>query len=202
MSSSKPIINHATITSMISMLDWAYRMGVRDYCGIEDEGLARDFLTKTSKAGVFGFLTDDYTTDWKELSLRMLYKARSTNWGGAMSRFVDQIGGWGMNYLCVFYNMIQVFYNMGVRDAMDYPDFDTTRFNSTKRARIENGRIRQVKPQEYVDIMQLETFKLNRRDQEVFSTLDFRQARKIALKESYYETFRNAIGIIIHHKPM
>lgn len=181
---------------MISLIDWVYRMGLDDACEADDEGLVREFCDKTSKAGAFGFLTDEYTITWQEWSLRLMAKARSTSWNGAMARYFNLTGKFGANYLSVFLNIAQCYYTMALKDYMAARGVDRAMWQNSTRIRLTHKGVKNCKVREYVDTIQLLTFDLSRRDAEVWERETATQAKKVALTAKQYEMFRRAVGLV------
>lgn len=193
---TQPIITRGVMTSMISLIDWVYRMGLDDACDADDEGLVREFCDKTSKAGVFGFLTDEFTITWQEWSLRLMAKARSTAWNGAMARYFNLAGKFGANYLSVFLNIAQCYYNMALKDYLKAKSVDRAMWHNCTRIRLTPKGVKNCKVREYIDTIQLLTFDLSRRDEEVWQTQTATQAKKIALTAKQYEMFRRSVGLV------
>lgn len=200
---AQPIINRSVISSMISLIDWAYRMGVTDARSVSDEGLVRDFCEKTSEVGVFGFLSDYPTLiTWQEFALRLLAKARMTSWNGMMARYMNRMGRYGQNFLSCFLPLAQAWYCKGAKDYTNAPTgCDMAVFNGRTRVYWTANGVRKVDNRRYVDELQLETFVLERRDGAVREANTEYDAKKAgALKPKHYQYFRTAIGLALTTK--
>lgn len=183
---------------MIGLLDWIYQIGLYDARECDDEGLIRELCDKTSQAGVFGFLTDNHTITWDEWALRLMAKARSTSWNGIMSQYFARANEFGANFLSVFYNISQCFYNLGLTDYLEaHGKFDMALLSGLRRVRLTTeGRFRKVNTQEYVDTIQLMTFDLQRRDEAIFENAESEyKAKRVALAPKKYDMFRRTVGI-------
>lgn len=183
---------------MLSLLDWIYQMGLTDAKDKDDEGLIRELLEQTSQAGVFRFLTDDYTITWQEFALRLMAKARSTAWNGVMNQYFARANKFGANYLSVFYNVAQSFYNLALNDYLEaHGNVDMVMLSSKRRVRLTpKGALRNVSTQEYVDTIQLCTFDMERRDRAALESAESEyKAKKIVLNPKHYAMFRQAVGL-------
>ncbi len=198
----QPIITPAAIGQMVSLLDWCYKMGVNDARGCADEGLVREFCDKVSQPGVFGFITDDYTINWQEWSLRLLSRARMKSWNGAMRRYFNLAGKFGQNWLSCFFNFAEVWYCKGLKDYTEAPDgCDMAVFNGQNRVYWTAKGIKKVNNRHYVDELQLESFSLERRDTSIWEGNAEYDARKQgALKPRHYQFWRAAVGLAAQKK--
>ncbi len=192
------------MNKMLSLLDYCYKLGVETAHGLQDEGLAREFLERTKAPGAYGILSENpiYTT-WQEWMLRLIAKARSTSWNGAMSQFMGKIGRFGANYLSAFLPVSFLYYRRGIEDYVNAPEAaDYNVFCGKTRVRWTNKGLKNVSPQEFVDDIQLLTFDLERRDQAVRDTEASTpyQAKKITLTPRQYEFFRTAVGLAAQKK--
>lgn len=173
-------------------------MGLTDAKDKDDEGLIRELLEQTAQAGVFRFLTDDYTITWQEFALRLMAKARSTAWNGVMNQYFARANRYGANYLSVFYNVAQSFYNLALNDYLEaHGNVDMVMLSSKRRVRLTpKGTLRNVSTQEYVDTIQLSTFDMERRDRAALESAESEyKARKIVLNPKHYAMFRQAVGV-------
>lgn len=197
---TQTIITRDTILKMISLLDWAYRLGVESAYETNDEGLCAEFLEKTAEPGVYGLLPDKYMS-WKEWSLRLLSKARMTSWNGAMSRYIMLAGNFGATYLSCFYNVAQRYYNNGVEAYISAPNAcDLSLFKSQTRLLWTSDGIKRINNRQFVDDIQLMCFELQRRDEEIWNTKTAYEAKKIALKPKQYDSFIRAVGLALAKK--
>lgn len=196
-----PVINRSVVFGMFSLVDFCYRKGVEHAYRIDDEGLAREFLGKTSQIGVYGFLREDGATmDWKEWSLRLMSQARMTSWNGAMSRYFLLVGGRAnQNYLGAFIPVAQVFYNKGVRDYIENPhSADYLLFQGKTRVFWTPKGLKKVNNRRYIDEIQLCCFDLKRRDKIVWEAETATNARRMgALTASQYDSFIRAVGLAL-----
>lgn len=194
---TQPIITRSTISQLISLLDYCYRLGVEAAREVEDEGLCREFLERTQEPGVYGFLSDSpvYVT-WQEWTLRLMAKARSTSWNGTMMKFFQRLGRFGSNYLSAFLPCSMVFYCRGVEDYINAPTAaDFALFRSKSRVWWTKNGLKNVNVRTWVDKIQLLTFDLSRRDAEVWERETAYEAKKVALTAKQYEQFRRAVGV-------
>jgi len=199
-----PIITRDVVNKMLSLLDYCYKLGVESAHDLQDEGLAREFLERSKEAGAYGILSDSpiYTT-WQEWMLRLMAKARSTSWNGAMSQFLGKLGRFGANYLSAFLPMSFVYYRRGIEDYINAPGAaDYSVFCGKTRVRWTKKGLKNVSPQEFVDDLQLLTFDLARRDSAVWEaeSATVYQAKQIALTSRQYEHFRMAVGLAAQKK--
>lgn len=194
-----PVINKRVVQSMIALLDWIYRMGLTDSVKADDEGLLRSFCDKVAQAGVYGFVTDEYTITWQEWVLRLLSKVRTTTWNGIMTKYFDRARYFGANYLSVFFNIAQCYYVMGIQDYLAAGGVvDLGLLESKKRVRLtEKGKFRNIKMQEYVDTVQQLSFSLQRRDAVILDNAQTKKMRGVALNAGHYNMFRRAIGLAV-----
>lgn len=196
---SQTIITRSVALNIISLADYCYRKGVEDAYNIADEGLAREFLEKVSKTGVYGFLNEDgYTMSWKEWTLRLMAKSRMTNWNGQMTRYFSLIGSKvNQNYLGAFIPISEAFYAKGVRDYIDNPHgCDFQLFQSKLRVFWTAKGLQNIKNRRYIDEIQLCAFDLERRDEAVWNSNTKYDATKLgAMTSKQYEMFRRSVGL-------
>jgi len=199
-----PIITHGSIGKMLSLLDYCYRIGVEAAYALQDEGLAREFIERTKEAGVYGILSDSpiYTT-WQEWGKRIIAQARSTAWSGTMVRFFSKAGAFGANFLSAFYPVSFFYYTRGIEDYLNAPEaVDYNIFAGKTRVRWTKKGLRKIKPQEYVDDIQLYCYDLERRDEVIREANESTPSKfkKITLSPRQYESFRNAVGLAAQKK--
>lgn len=203
-SKNQPIIDRNVALNIIALVDYCYRKGVEDAHRIDDEGLAREFLEKVSRVGVYGFLNEDgITMSWKEWTLRLMAKARMTSWNGAMSRYFSLIGARpNQNYLGVFIPVSQAFYTKGVRNYVDNPhSANSTLFQEKTRVFWTAKGLQNVNTRRYTDEIQLCCFDLQRRDAKVWETHTVSEANKLgAIKPKQYDSYIRAIGLALMSK--
>lgn len=194
------IIDRGTISRMISLLDWVYRLGVEAAREVDDEGLAREFLERTEEPGVYGFFSDSplYIT-WQEWSLRLMAKARSMSWNGGMVQFMTRLGRFGSNYLSCFLPCSMVFYRRGIEDYINAPGaVDFAIFQSKPRVWWTKKGLKPVNNSTWVDELQMISFDLERRDAEIWNSENATSAkRRVALTQKQYELFRRSVGLVI-----
>ncbi len=201
---TQPIITRDTMNKMLSLLDYCYRLGVETAHGLQDEGLAREFLERTKAPGAYGILSESpiYTT-WQEWMLRLIAKARSTSWNGAMSQFMGKIGRFGANYLSAFLPVSFLYYRRGIEDYVNAPEAaDYNVFCGKTRVRWTKKGLKNVNPQEWVQAIQLDCFDLERRDNAILEAEGQTEykAKRIALTPKQYEHFRMAVGLAAQKK--
>lgn len=196
--STPPIIDKPTVSRMISLLDWVYRLGVESAREVEDDGLCREFLERTKEPGVYGLLSDNPTyITWQEWTLRLMSKARSTCWNGAMVQFFNRMGRFASNYLSAFLPCSLMFYRRGISDYLNAPTaVDFAMFQSKSRVWWTKSGLKPVNNRTYVDELQLISFDLSRRDAEVWERETAIKAKKVALTEKQYEMFRRSVGLV------
>ena len=196
--STQPIITKAVLSRMLSLLDYCYRLGVESAREVEDEGLCREFLERTKEPGVYGLLSENpvYIT-WQEWTLRLMAKARSTSWNGAMVQFLNRMGRFASNYLSCFLPCSMVFYCRGVSDYINAQGaVDFAMFQGRSRVWWTKNGLKPVNNRTYVDTIQLLTFDLQRRDAEVWERETAIKAKKVALTQKQYEMFRRSVGLV------
>lgn len=195
---TQPPITKAVLSRMLSLLDYCYRLGVEAAHDLEDEGLAREFLERTKEPGVYGLLSENPTyITWQEWTLRLMSQARSTCWNGAMVQFFNRMGRFGSNYLSCFLPCSMVFYRRGVEDYLKAPNaVDFAMFQSKSRVWWTKNGLKPVNNRTWVDELQMLSFDLSRRDEEVWQTQTATQAKKIALTAKQYEMFRRSVGLV------
>ena len=196
---TQPIITRDIVSKMISLLDYCYRLGVEAARELEDEGLAREFLERTQEPGVYGLLSASpvYIT-WREWTLRLMAKARSTCWNGTMMKFFSRMGRFGSNYLSAFLPISQVFYNKGVSDYLNAPGaVDFAIFQGQNRVWWTAKGLKKANSIEWVDELQLVSFDLERRDSAILESETAYNAKKVALTPKQYEMFRCRVGLAI-----
>lgn len=198
--STPPIITKDTVSRMVSLLDWCYRLGVQSAYELqEDEGLIREFLERTSQPGVYGFLTETpIYIDWQEWTLRLMAKARLTSWNGSMAKFFDRMGRFGSNYLSVFLPLSQVFHNKGIRDFMAAPmAADINALPAKHRSWWTPKGLRTISNTEWVSELRMVCYDLERRDTPLWQSLTPAYAKKVALKPKHYEMFRRCVVLVM-----
>ena len=77
---TQPLIDRDTASKIITILDFVYSLGVEDCHYKQDEGLAREFLEKTSEQGRYGLLGKEIYFDWFEWELQLKRAARETKY--------------------------------------------------------------------------------------------------------------------------
>lgn len=199
----QPIVNRNIMLNIISLADFCYHKGVEDMYYIGDEGLAREFLEKTSQPGIYGFLNENGTLyGWQEFTLRLMAQARLTSWNGAMNNYFIKMGRFQQNYLSVFIPCAMAFIRKGINDCILYGrDLDISKFNAKRRVFLTGRGFVNISHQRYVDELQLYCFDLQRRDEEIYANNTEYEAKKLgALKPRLYELFRRAIGLVLFKK--
>lgn len=201
MSEKRPIVTREVVSKMISLLDWCYRMGVESAHNLQDEGMAREFLERTKEPGIYGFLYDNpIYISWQEWTLRLMAKARSTSWSGSMNRYFNAMGRFGANYLSAFLPLTQMFLNKGIQDYISAPSAaDMALFNSKSRVWWTPKGLRAINNGEWVSELQMLSYDLERRDNEVWESNTAYEAKKLALRPSQYQMFRRCVGIVTLH---
>lgn len=206
-----PLIDVKIVRNVIRILDWCYRMGVRDARNAQDEGLCYEFLDKTSKAGVYGFLTDDFTIDWIEWSSRLRLQAMRISLNNPMNEYFRLMGNFNVTYLCCLLPLTQHFYGLGVADFCNAPNgCEMAIFEDKTRVFWTEKGCRAIKLMEYKNLLQAILPALKRRDKQVWddwadkrASLDRYERAKmphpkhIAIKPKFYDTYSRAMGLAI-----
>lgn len=212
---NRGFVNRQSIRSMISLLDYVYKLGVSDARDVEDEGLCRLFIQNHTEPGQYGFITDGYDVEELEWQLRLHVRSRLQRQYGVMQTFFASMRKFKANFLSCFLPVAQCFYNKGIKDYIEAPtDCDFNAFCERSRAWWTRKGIKNIKPQEYVDTIQLMCFDLRRRDMRyllgeaddwrdadgVISDAKvalFNERRRHCLKPTQYESFICAVGLAL-----
>lgn len=199
---TQPIVTRDTILRMIGLLDWVYRLGIQHSRELNDEGASREFLDTHNEVGVYGFITDGYNVGVLEWQLRLQKEARLTSMFGSMYQYFLRMGRYGQNYLSCFLPIAQEWYNLGVQDYIDNPHAcDYSVFNGKTRVRWTKKGLLNIKPKEYVEMIQLQCFDLQRKHAAYLEEhADDYKARKIALREQYWTWYIRAVGLALTAK--
>lgn len=198
----QPIITTQVARSIISLVDYCYRLGVFDAYEVGDEGLAREYLGEVSKVGVYGFLNDDFQAiDWEEWMLRLLAGARNTSWRSVMASLYSMVGKRPNNsYIGAFVPISQMFYAKGVRDYSNYSNSCNIEVfrGRTKTQWTARGLISFSIPR-YADEIQLACYDLARRDEKAIEEAEskIKATKSGALIRRQYERFIRAVSLAI-----
>lgn len=196
---TQPIITKDVITKTISLLDWCYRLGVRQARELNDEGAAREFLDTHNEVGVYGFLSDGLNVGVLEWQLRLQKEARLTSMFGSMYQYFLRMGRFSANYLSCFLPIAQMWHNLGVQDYIDNPHAcDWAVFDSKTRVRWSKKGLLNIKAKEYVEMVQLQCFDLQRKHAAYLTEhADDYKARKVAIKEQHWTWYIRAVGLAL-----
>lgn len=196
---TQPIIDRGVILRMIGLLDWCYRLGVKHAREMNDEGASREFLDTHNEVGVYGFLSDGLNVGVLEWQLRLQKEARLTSMFGSMYQYFLRMGRYGQNYLSCFLPIAQEWYNLGVQDYIDNPHAcDYSVFNGKTRVRWTKKGLQNIKPKEYVEMIQLQCFDLQRKHAAYLTEhADDYKARKVAIKEQHWTWYLRAVGLAL-----
>lgn len=199
MAKTRPIIDRDTILKSISLLDWLYRLGVKQARELGDEGAAREFLDTHSEVGVYGFLSDGLNVGVLEWQLRMMKEARLTSMYGSMYQYFQRMGKFGQNYLSCFLVVAQMWHNLGVSDYLDNPNScDYAVFDGKTRVRWTKRGLINLKAKEYVETIQLQCFDLQRKHAEYLAEhADDYKARRTALPERHWQWYIRSVGLAL-----
>lgn len=200
--STQPIIDRGVMLRMFGLLDWVYRLGIQHSRELNDEGASREFLDTHNEVGVYGFITDGYNVGVLEWQLRLQKEARLTSMFGSMYQYFLRMGRYGQNYLSCFLPIAQEWYNLGVQDYIDNPHaYDYSVFNGKTRVRWTKKGMLNIKPKEYVEMIQLQCFDLQRKHAAYLEEhADDYKARKIALREQHWAWYIRAVGLALTAK--
>lgn len=195
----KGTIDRHMVQKMVSLLDWCYRLGVKQAYHVNDDGLAIEFVEKHREVNVYGFLVDDYDVGVVEWQLRLLCEARRCSLYGAMYRYFEHMGRYGMNFLSCFIPVAQEWYNMGVEDYTTAPyACSMEEFNDAARVRWSGDGLLKVRLEDYVQTIQLQCFGLKRKHDEYLQTYGCTPANKHkALVPKRWDMFIRALGIAV-----
>lgn len=186
-----------TIRRMIGLLDWAYRLGVRDAARVDDQGLCNQHIEETRQPGVFGFVTDNYAVGELEWQLRLEKEARLTSMFGAMHRYFISMGRFGSSFLSCFLPIAQDFYNRGLTDWNNAPDgCDFPMFLSRSRVWWTEKGVKPVKPGEYVQEIQLCCFSRMRSEPGYADKVK----KRYLLGENRWLTYIRVVGLSLAKK--
>lgn len=196
---TQPIIDRGVILRMIGLLDWCYRLGVKHTREINDEGAAREFLDTHNEVGVYGFLSDGLNVGVLEWQLRLQKEARLTSMFGSVYQYFLRMGRYGQNYLSCFLPIAQVWYNLGVQDYIDNPHAcGYSVFNGKTRVRWTKKGLLNIKPKEYVEMIQLQCFDLQRKHAAYLTEhADDYKARKVAIRDQHWSWYLRAVGLAL-----
>lgn len=209
-------LNAPVMRQMVSNLDYLYRLGVKDaYESGDDDGMCRDFLARHDTPGVYGFLTMREDLDPLEYQLQLHYRVRLTSMFGAMNDYFMMMRRYGTNFLSVYIPVAQAFYNMGIKDYWTAPYLDYETFERSQRKKWTEGGLVTISGREYVERVQLECFRLMRRDRDyvkdyliendidldrleeydVDMIKEYYRRKRVILKECHYQMFIEAVGL-------
>lgn len=205
-------LNAAVMRQMVSNLDYLYRLGVKDaYESGDDDGMCRDFLARHDTPGVYGFLAMSEDLDPLEYQLQLHYRVRLTSMFGAMNDYFMMMRRYGTNYLSVYIPVAQAFYNMGIKDYWTAPYLDYATFERSQRKKWTEGGFVVISAREYAERVQLECFRLMRRDRDYVNEMDvdasnleqydvdtikeYYRRKRVVLKGSQYQMFIEAVGL-------
>lgn len=192
-------INRHMVQKMMSLLDWCYRLGVKQAYHVNDDGRAIEFVEQHREIGVYGFLTDDYNIDVVEWQLRLLCEARRGSLYGSMYSYFEYMGRYGANFLSCFIPVAQEWYNMGVEDYTAAPyACSMEEFDDLTRSRWTNDGLLKMRMEDYVQTIQLQCFGLKRKHDEYLQTFGcVSENRRKALKSRRWDMFIRALGIAV-----
>lgn len=116
--------------AVMSLLSYVYAQGVKDACNARDEMLCRDFLAKTDKAGVFGFLWkprdarfDMNTWNDRDFMCELISFAYAEKVPGkdSLIRYMQRILHPSTYHYCMLH-VAQEFYKRGMLDYLKNPN--------------------------------------------------------------------------------
>ena len=196
---TQPIITKDVITKTISLLDWCYRLGVRQARELNDEGASREFLDTHNEVGVYGFISDGLNVGVLEWQLRLQKEARLTSMLGSMYQYFQRMGRFGANYLSCFLPIAQMWHNLGVQDFIDNQHAcDWAVFDGKTRVRCTKKGLLNIKPKEYVEMVQLQCFDLQRKHVAYLTEhADYYKAPKVAIKEQHWSWYIRSVGLAL-----
>lgn len=196
---TQPVVTRDTILRTISLLDWCYRLGVRQAYEENDEGAAREFLITHSEVGVYGFLEDGLNVSALEWQLRMQQQARLDSLFGSMYRYFGRMKRYGTNYLSCLLPIAQMWHNRGVSDFTESPyACSLTEFDNKTRVWWTKKGLRNINVREYVETIQLQCFELQRKHKAyLVEHADDYKAVKVALPERHWQHYIRAVGLAL-----
>lgn len=134
-------IDRPTAQMLCRLFHHMYRLGVNDCAQAEDEGLAKEWIRKTSEPGVFGRLGDETSHDALYWQLILQKEAHSLGIARRLMDYMRKAGRYGKNYLSVAWVMAQCFYNSGMEAwCRDPHAWELPLFNTRTRARWDKAR--------------------------------------------------------------
>lgn len=121
---------HSIAVGVLSLLDHCYARGVRDACNSKDEMLCREFIDKTDKPGVFGFLWKDRDSRYdlntwsprqfitEMMNIAVIDNIQNRN---KLFMFLSRIINPSTYHFCLLH-IAQEFYKQGILDYLKYPN--------------------------------------------------------------------------------
>lgn len=210
---TQPLIDRDTASKIITILDFVYSLGVEDCHYKQDEGLAREFLEKTSEQGRYGLLGKEIFFDWFEWELQLKRAAREAKYPfSSIMQYFGRMGAWQSNWLSVLIPVSFDFYRKGISDRLNAPDgCEYAMFAERRRVWWSKHGIQKVSLQEYVDVIQ--QFCLDRRRMDIaemeryedkrenkYERIGEWDMRKRVLNPRFYERYIKAIAVLISKK--
>lgn len=129
-------INHTSAKEIIRLLDFCYKKGVVDACGVEDDLAVKDWLDAMHKSGRYGLVDfPDEECDWKRWRFFLLRWCRENRLSKLGFDYIDGIRkATGFEYVII--PMTMRFYLQGVKEWLEYPnEIGIALFKATTRQR-------------------------------------------------------------------
>ncbi len=190
------IIDKNKARRIVSLVSWIYNLGVESAAAVNDEGLANEFLERTSQAGVYGFLEDDFSLmDWQEWLLRIKIRIRGGAYYSTLKWYSGLMGAFGANYLSALLPVMQAFYNKGVCDYMNAPGAaNVAAFSASSRSLWTPKGVRRIDTEEWIGDIRVCDYNIEHRDTDIWKQLPPHQAKKIALRPNQHKIWRRVMG--------
>lgn len=130
------VINRSSARALGKVFMSCYKRGVNDACAYsDDEGLILEHIEQTESGERFGFIDAPAGSVlyWRN---RLYELAEELKCYSQIHGYFIRMGRFRANYLSVAVLMAQTFYNRGLRDYLEYPYNDISKFNEGEGRRI------------------------------------------------------------------
>lgn len=151
-------ITHKSALDVVRLLDFCYKKGVIDACGVEDDLAVQDWLDATHKKGKYGLVDfPDEECDWKRWRFFLLRWCRENKLSKLGFDYIDGIRKVsGFEYVII--PMTMRFYLQGVKEWLEYPnEMGIALFKSRYRQRWTNKvpkNMKNMKTDDFISLIQ------------------------------------------------
>lgn len=151
-------ITHKSALDVVRLLDFCYKKGVIDACGVEDDLAVQDWLDATHKKGKYGLVDfPDEECDWKRWRFFLLRWCRENKLSKLGFDYIDGIRKVsGFEYVVI--PMTMRFYLQGVKEWLEYPnEMGIAIFKSRYRQRWTNKvpkNMKNMKTDDFISLIQ------------------------------------------------